>query len=162
MELRQPPTDYREWLEVFRILEKRSLHSEEWEMLSRGTIYGFDRVQEQFLEKLEHVINEMLKRATKRCTKALIISLEDGDYSSLQMILRRGKRELDECRFSRELTFLPREIAEDLDRQVLETIRNYWQEWIKNMKEAAMESEQRDVFDMLYYLRRLEREYGKL
>ncbi|MDO4623171.1 MAG: hypothetical protein Q4B22_09480 [Eubacteriales bacterium] len=161
-ELQHSPTDYWEWLDVFRILENRSLRADEWELLCKGTIYDFDHVQKQFLETLEKTVNTKLKNTIQRSTKALNIGLEDGDYVSLQIMLRRAKRELNECRFCRELTFLPEEIICDLDRQVVETIRSYWNEWINTMKETAMEMEQEETFNMLYYLRRMEREYGKL
>ena len=159
------PATYREWMVCFVYMRSRPVTDAFLDRLGQGSCPGVEQVMTGFLERLQDTVNSMLQRAVTHCTRSLNTCLEEGDYSNLETILGRSRREMQRCRFYREISFLPRDFVRELDRQTLSEMNRFWSELQKALTGMAEETGSSDLYDILYYVDRLikkDRQNGQL
>lgn len=149
------PETYGDWLKCFEILASGSVSQHFLDMIECGICPEYEHLEERFLERLQYTVKEMLTRSVKRCNKNLNELLEDGDFSSMEVFLRRSYTEMDRCRFYRKITFLKGEFLNELDLQVVAEKTRYWSELKQYLTDIAEESGNSELYDTVYYMKRL-------
>ncbi len=149
------PQTYQQWLECFEMLSTGPVSGEYVESLKHGSCPGIEKMTAKFDERLQETVNRMMNRATKHCTRSLNEALEEGDFSYIEVILRRCRREIEHCRFYRELPFLQAEFRDRLDMQVVKETNRYWDRLKGYLAKLIEETESAELYDLLYYIKRL-------
>lgn len=149
------PNSYRQWMECFEYLSCKTVTEEYIESLKVGTCPGIDHVINPFLERLGDTVNNMLNRCTKNCTKLLNEYLEDGDFSNLEVVLRRADKDLEKCRFYLNISFIPKTYVDELDKNTASEIKRYWKTMKEFFEEISEEAGSSELYDMVYYMNRL-------
>lgn len=149
------PNTYQQWISCFEFLSKRTVSDEYIEMLKAGSCPGINNVIAQFLARLQETVNNMLNRSTRSCTKLLNESLEEGDFSNIEVILRRHYKEMMRCRFYLNISFIPDEYVSELDNTTVSEIRRYWKTMKKYFVDLTEETGNSDLYDMVYFIDRL-------
>lgn len=114
-----------------------------------------DHVNPQFLERLQDTVNHMLNRSAKSCTKLLNESLEEGDLSNVEIVLKRHYKEMMRCRFYLNIPFIPEEYVDKLDKRTVSEIGRYWNTMRTYLIDLTDETGNSDLYDMVYYMNRL-------
>ena len=159
------PVTYREWMVCFVYMRSRPVTDAFLDRLGQGSCPGVEQVMTGFLERLQDTVNSMLQRAVTHCTRSLNTCLEEGDYSNLETILGRSRREMQRCRFYLRIRFLPPDFVRELDRQTLSETGRFWTELRGALADMAEETGNSDIYDILYYVDRLikkDRQNGQL
>lgn len=149
------PQSYQQWLECFEILGTHPVSKDYMDTLKYGSCPGIENMTAKFHERLLETVNRMMNRATKHCTKRLNEALEDGDFSYIEVIMRRCRRDIDNCRFYRNIPFLQSEFRDELDIQVVKETKRYWDRLKGYLAELIEETESSELYDILYYIKRL-------
>lgn len=149
------PQNYQQWLDCFELLCKKTVSAGYIEAFEEGSCPGIDHLTASFQERVQATVNQMLKRSTKLCTRYLNQALEEGDFSELDVLLRRQRRNMNNCRFYRHILFLPGGFQEALDAQVSREIERYWSEVKKYLSQLVEETGSADLYDTIYYIKRL-------
>lgn len=149
------PKTYQEWMSCFEFLSNRIPSDKDLSLICEGKCPGIENVQVQFLERMNETVNNMLNRSTKNCTRLLNDSLENGDLSNIETILRRGYKDIQRCRFYRNVSFIPVEYVEELDTKTVSEIDRYWKLMKKFFCDLVDETNNPDLDDMVYYINRL-------
>lgn len=149
------PQTYDQWLSFFSVLNKTSVPSEYICSLNRGICPGIEQVSAEFHKRIQDTVNLMLKRITKQCSNAINTFLEEGDFDNFEVIVRRYRRELGKCRFYLYINFLAHDFVQELDSQVTKEIQRYWFEWYRYLTEVIEETEKSEIYDMVYYLKKI-------
>lgn len=149
------PQSYQQWLDCFELLSKNNVSAGYIEALEEGSCPGIDHLAAPFEERVQATVNQMLKRYTGMCTRSLNEALEEGDFSEVDVLLRRQRKNMNNCRFYRYIPFLRRGFQEALDAQVSKEIERYWREMKKYLSQLVEETESADLYDIIYYIKRL-------
>lgn len=149
------PQNYEQWLEIFTLLGSTPVSMEKINDLQYASCPGVERVYLEFCKKLQDTVNEMLKRITRKCTSAVNLALNEGQFDDFEIIVRRCQREMKTCRFYNQITFLEHDYIEELDRQVVSEMKRYWKEMRKYLMDLLDESDNTGLYDMVYYLKRI-------
>ena len=163
--MREPKT-YQEWLACFDTLSKKSVSEEEIDGLKYGVCPGIESVYIQFFDRVQDTVNAIIKRVTKNCTRRVNECLEEGDFSNIEVILRRYYKELLNCRFYIHISFIEKSDVLLLDKVTISEINRYWQNMKHFFEVLSDETNNADLYDMVYFINRLvikeKAYYGKL
>ncbi len=149
------PKTYQQWMECLDYLSKRNVTDEYIEGLRKGVCPGIDKVMIQFLERVQDTVNLMLNRYTKNCTRLLNESLEQHDYSNIEVILYRNYKSMKRCRFYLNIRFIPETYVKELDQRTVSEINRFWNELVAALETMAEESGESNVYDIIYYTNRM-------
>lgn len=149
------PKNYEQWLKTFSLLSSTTVSSEYIQELERGSCPGIEKVSSEFQKRLQETTNSMLTRITKKCTSAVNVTLAEGDFENVEVVMRRFRGEMRNCRFYLHIHFLPKKYIQELDDQVTKEIERYWKELKKYLLALVDETEDVRLYDMVYYLKRI-------
>lgn len=149
------PTNYQEWLGCLEKIAGQNVSFEYIDQMKYGSCPGIQTVEDRFNDRIVETVNKMLSRMTKQCTCRLNEMLEEGDFSETEVVFRRSYKEMEKCRFYREISFLNEDFVVQLDQKVVAEKQRYWKEVYNYLTKIAEETEQSEIYDMLFYLKRL-------
>lgn len=149
------PQNYAQWLKVFSVLSSTAVSFDSICKLKQGTCPGLNNVTSEFYKRLQETTNCMLKRITKRCTYAINTLLEEGDFENFEVIIRRYRCEMQNCRFYLYINFLRPDYVQELDTQVVKEIARYWKELYDYLMALVEETDDSKLYDMVYHLKRI-------
>lgn len=156
------PSSYPEWLAFLQLLEDGRLPEYGPEELTDGICPGIGAVLPSFAGRLEQTADTMVKRIAARGVRCLNEAMENRDFSMTEITLRRLEREWAWSRYFRFLRFLPEELREELDLAVLREQQRFRRELLQWLADAADETGDPELFDLLYAVRRMWGEHGEL
>lgn len=131
------------------------------EELSGSTCSGFETVSGKFCNRMTEAVNSMLRQHTKNATKEINRCLEEGDYTLLEIIVKRSISEMSRCFFFNNISFLPSDYRLALNRELIREMNRYWSEVLGFLQRIVEESDSRELSDEVYYLKRRIKRVGK-
>lgn len=149
------PQNYEQWLRIFSVLGTTTVPADNISELRNGICPGIEKVTFEFQKRLQETTNQMLTRITKKCTSAVNITLEERDFENIEVVMRRYRGEMKNCRFYLYINFLSSDYIEELDNQVTREIERYWKELQGYLWALVEETEDSRLYDMVYYLKRI-------
>lgn len=149
------PINYQDWLQCFETLSTGRVTYEYIMGFRAGRCPGIETVENKFQTHVVETVNNMFSRITRQCTKQVNGILEERDFSETEILFKRISKEMEKCRFYMEIPFLSNEFVKQLDKQFQSEKKRYWNELYCFLMEAADETEQSDMYDMLFYLKRI-------
>lgn len=157
--LKKPKT-YQQWIGCLEYLKEKNVSDEFLDSLRGAVCPGVENVMESFLERIQKTVNVMLNRCTRNCTRLLKDSMEEHDFSNVEVMLYRNYRAMQKCRFYLNISFIPEKFVEELDRRTVTEIKRYWRELRIALEESAEESGDSSIYDIIYYMNKLMNKEG--
>ena len=149
------PKNYEQWLRIFSVLSSTTVPTDNISELKNGICPGIEKVTFDFQKRLQETTNNMLTRITKKWTSAINVTLEEGDFENIEVVMRRFRGEMKNCRFYLYINFLSNDYIQELDKQVTCEIDRYWRELTAYLLSLVEETEDSRLYDMIYYLKRI-------
>lgn len=148
------PCNYSDWIKCLHILSCDKVSDEDINILTQGTFPGFASVSTKFCNRMTETVKAIFSQQVKYTTKQINRSLEEGDFSLLEIIVKRSMLEMNKCFFFNELVFLPVEYCYALENEVTREMARYWDEVLDFLQSVVEESHNRELSDEVYYLKR--------
>lgn len=161
------PTNYQEWIDCLKRMQKSSGLPFDMSMLERGRMSCDGAALGRFETHLTETVNIMLNREIGRFVRNLNEALEFGEFDSLPFLARRFQEQIHSCLFFQYIGFLPASFREELGMETRRQVMKVWKELMRRLLEIQEETGNPDLEDALYGIRRVklfgeEREHGEL
>ena len=155
------PHTYSDWLKCLHKLSCEKLPDGYLEGLSGSTCSGFETVSSKFCNRMTEAVNSMFTQHAKYATKEINHCLEEGDYTLLEIIVKRSMSEMNRCFFFNNVTFLPSDYRFALSKELFREMNRYWSEVLSFLQKIVEESHSQELLDEVYYLKRRIKRVGK-
>lgn len=149
------PSCYADWLEWFKLLQRKSISREEWKLLKNGRCKDIHSTIEYFEHQLIQTENIMIKRYLKEFAKSMNIYLSYGEYERLYQPFRILAKQFAICLFFSDLSFLSLEFRKELRDSVIANATDHWNKAVKNLYTAYIESNSDVLEDQLYMIKKI-------
>ena len=120
------PQNYRDWLDVFEILQKRNINDKEFYLIKNGLCSDFGQSVEYFETQLIKTINVMIQRYINSFKKDISLYITFDEYNSLHRAFAIFAKKIRNCMFFLDLSFISESFKSELYDSIVSEVSIFW------------------------------------
>lgn len=153
--IKQPPSNFLQWLECFEILGSRSVSNEDIKILRNGSCSDIGSSIDYLEKELIKTVNKMMDLCIRDFNREINMYLSFDENESYFEAYRRLARRLDNCLFFTDLDFLGESFRKELEQSVNKEINKFWLISTKILHDQCIDHYDKNLEDQSYFIKRL-------
>lgn len=150
------PTTYQEWLTCFEIMKSGSVAGNEaFDAASNGSFVGNDLTKNALQRQIVETVNAVLDKSVKRFIRNLNESIAFNELPETVLLFKRLKKDVHKALFFTKLSFLPKDLRQELEKSVKDQMTGFWEDTITFLQNQSLEFSNSDLEDVLFLVKRI-------
>lgn len=149
------PGTYQEWLECLSDLKTHKVDGYHLQIIGEGTLSCSTDMLRKLEERIADTVSEMANHRINRFVKRMNQLLAFGEVQELPLLFRHFRKEIMECFFFKNISFISKDAKEEIELQLQGQIGSFWKDMIDFLRKAAEEDESCELEDSLFLIGRI-------
>ena len=150
------PSTYQEWLECLAMMKSGPIAGNEAFLSARnGKFVGSAVTKTDLQKQIVETINTVLNNCAKRFVRNLNECFAFSEFSQIELLFKRLKKDIHTVMFFSDLPFLPEKFRKELEGSINDQMGGIWNETIRFLEAESLEYPNSDLDDTIFLVKRI-------
>ena len=151
----EPPADYYSWVECLNSLQTGIPDETTLAVISRGNCPEYIGIKASIHSLTEKAVNAIIANCVKELKRDISKYADINEIDGFHLAFRRFSKRINGCMFFMGMSFLDDHFREELCRETVKQINNFWTETLDHIRKDTAAQDNVLMAEELFLIKRI-------